>query len=62
MKIFSIICFERLVPFGLVVITFLAIAYWRADVTGIFGQTSVKPDNLYSAVFNWSSIQSGFVF
>lgn len=41
----------------------LALCYWlKSAITVQFSPTGWNEGNLYGAVFNWSSIQSGFVF
>ena len=37
-------------------------AYFRNEIAAHFAPGGWQPGNLYNAVFNWASIQSGFVF
>lgn len=36
--------------------------HFRLEIAGKFSPDGWNPNNLYGAIFNWSSIQSGFVF
>ena len=54
--------FERLAPAVLGAVAFLLIAGFREQVSVRFLPPGWDAENLYSAVFNWASIQSGFVF
>lgn len=56
------IWFERLAPIALGITSLCIIIVYRNDVAQQFQPNGWKPENLYSAVFNWASIQSGFVF
>ena len=54
--------FEQYAPIAFGLITFCIIAYFRSAIAPKFGPDKWDAGSLYSAVFNWSSIQSGFVF
>lgn len=54
--------FERWAPLLVAAITLSVCIYFKADIALKFGENGWKASSLYSAVFNWSSIQSGFVF
>lgn len=54
--------FERLAPAFLGVVAFVLIAYFRDLIAERFLPGRWAAEGLYSAVFNWASIQSGFVF
>lgn len=54
--------FERFAPAVFGAITLFLIVVFRASITGKFAPDGWDSSNLYSAVFNWASIQSGFVF
>jgi hypothetical protein len=43
-------------------LTLAIVAYFRNGIASHFGPGGWQPGNLYNAVFNWASIQSGFVF
>jgi hypothetical protein len=38
------------------------IFFWRVEIAAHFAPEGWKAESLYSAVFNWASVQSGFVF
>lgn len=54
--------FEQYAPFALGIIVLAVIAYFRYDIASRFEPHRWESASLYSAVFNWASIQSGFVF
>lgn len=51
-------------PFGAAAICFVLMIIFRGQILPLFslGADGWSLDNLYSAIFNWSSIQTGFVF
>lgn len=53
---------ERYLPLTLGLASLAAIAFYREDIAFQFASQSWKSPALYNAVFNWASIQSGFVF
>lgn len=53
---------ERFAPMVLGLLTLGAIYLLRSDIALNFGPNRWKAESLYSAVFNWASVQSGFVF
>lgn len=56
------IWFERLAPLAFALVTLCVLLFWRTEIISHFGPSKWQPSNLYGAVFNWASIQSGFVF
>src|SRR4051794_26223086 len=54
--------FERFAPLAFATASFVIIAVFRNSIVDLFGPGGWQSSNLYSAVFNWASIQSGFVF
>lgn len=54
--------FERYAPALLASLTLATLIYFRSSISGEFTPHGWQSSNLYSAVFNWASIQSGFVF
>lgn len=54
--------FERFAPAFLAVVTFLLVLLFQDFIVEKFKPGGWDSTNLYSAVFNWASIQSGFVF
>lgn len=54
--------FERFAPLVLGFITFAIIYFWRVEIAANFEPNRWKAESLYGAVFNWASVQSGFVF
>lgn len=54
--------FERWSPLAVALTVLGACLYLRPEITLKFGENGWKASSLYSAVFNWASIQSGFVF
>src|SRR5262245_50222975 len=54
--------FERYAPVGAGVASLILIYFFRGDIASQFAAGGWKVDGLYNAVFNWASIQSGFVF
>ncbi|MDM9629768.1 hypothetical protein QTL95_28190 [Rhizobium sp. S152] len=53
---------ERYGPFVAAALTAVAIYYFRDDLVDAAAHKRIDFSSLYSAVFNWSSIQTGFVF
>lgn len=53
---------ERFAPIGAGVVSLVLIYFFRSDISAQFVEGGWKVDGLYNAVFNWASIQSGFVF
>jgi len=54
--------FERLAPGAFGALSLAAIAFFRIAIASKFQSPGWNSSSLYSAVFNWASIQSGFVF
>lgn len=54
--------FERYAPIFLGALSLLSCWYFRSELSASFEPGKWDSSNLYSAVFNWSSIQSGFLF
>jgi hypothetical protein len=54
--------FERFAPLVLSLAALATIYYFREEVAAHFAPDGWKAESLYSAVFNWASVQSGFVF
>lgn len=54
--------FERYAPIGLGLISLLTISYFRVEIAASFKSNGWNSSGLYSAIFSWASIQSGFVF
>ena len=54
--------FERWAPSAIAAVTIGLCVVFRAEIAARFGPQGWDVGNLYSAVFNWASIQSGFVF
>lgn len=54
--------FERLAPLGMGLVALAVVVVWREAIAARFAPNGWQPSNLYNAVFNWASIQSGFVF
>ncbi len=54
--------FERLAPIAFGILTFALLAFYRGDIAAKFAPGGWQTANLYGAVFQWASIQSGFVF
>ena len=54
--------FERYAPLGAGLVAFAACYFLRFEITGKFSPNGWDSGDLYSAVFDWSSVQSGFVF
>lgn len=54
--------FERFAPLALAALTLALIIVFRDSIVPKFGDKGWDSSNLYSAIFNWASIQSGFVF
>ncbi|NEK53226.1 hypothetical protein GUK36_27785 [Rhizobium leguminosarum] len=53
---------ERYGPFVAALFATLLIYYFKTDLVSAAAEKKVDFANLYSSVFNWSSIQTGFVF
>lgn len=53
---------ERFAPLALGLAALAAIYMLRIDIASNFEPNRWKAESLYSAVFNWASVQSGFVF
>ncbi len=54
--------FERYAPLGAGILTLFFCWYFKSQITEKFSPNGWQADNLYGAVFDWASIQSGFVF
>lgn len=54
--------FERFAPLALGFAAFVVIYFLRSEIATNFEPNRWKVESLYSAVFNWASVQSGFVF
>lgn len=54
--------FERYAPASFGFLAFALVAIFRIDIARQFLPHGWDATSLYSAVFNWASIQSGFVF
>ena len=54
--------FERFAPLGVGLVSLILLYVFRGEVSAQFGDGGWKVGGLYNAVFNWASIQSGFVF
>lgn len=54
--------FERFAPIGVALIVPALCYFFQDTISAQFLPNRWNRDNLYAAVFNWSSIQSGFVF
>lgn len=54
--------FERTAPIAVGLVVFCTVALLRDSIAAQFSPTGWQAANLYNAVFNWASIQSGFVF
>ena len=53
---------ERYHPLLIAVISVLALVYLRPNISLLFKEGVWSAEGLYSAIFGWSSIQSGFAF
>jgi hypothetical protein len=53
---------ERFAPLILSVASLLAVFFLRSDIAIHFASNDWKSSDLYTAVFGWASIQTGFVF
>ena len=53
---------ERFAPLALGLVVLAIIYFWRVEIAANFEPNRWKAESLYSAVFNWASVQSGFVF
>lgn len=53
---------ERFAPLALGLATLVVIYFSRAEIAAHFKPNGWNAESLYSAVFNWASVQSGFVF
>lgn len=54
--------FEKYLPLAIGFFTFAICFCYRFDISSLFGPDKWSSNNLYGAIFNWSSIQSGFIF
>ena len=54
--------FERLAPVAFGILSFATIAIFSTSIAAKFEPNGWDSSSLYAAVFNWASIQSGFVF
>lgn len=54
--------FERFAPVAFAVVSLILIIVFHDSIVAKFKPDGWQSSNLYSAVFNWASIQSGFVF
>lgn len=54
--------FERWAPAGAALIFLIASLYFREAITDQFTRKSWDLSNLYTAIFDWSAIQTGFLF
>ena len=54
--------FEQFAPAGLGLLALGLIAFYRVEISAKFLPGGWDSAGLFSAVFNWASIQSGFVF
>ena len=53
---------EALGPLFFGILSLVALIHFRTDLTAQYIQLGWKLENLYSAVFGWASIQTGFLF
>jgi len=53
---------ERLGPFLLAIISSIFLYYFRSDILILSLDKEIDVSNIYSSVFDWSSIQTGFLF
>lgn len=58
----AILLLEGWLPFVAAVGTFIALFYWRVKIASYFGVGGWNLENLFAAVFDWASIQTGFLF
>lgn len=54
--------FEKWLPSATALICAVYCIQYKKQITWLFIPGKWDPSNLYSAIFNWSSIQSGFIF
>lgn len=53
---------ERFGPFSLAIVSVVTMYVFKADVMTMARAKDVDFSNLYSSIFDWSSIQTGFLF
>lgn len=53
---------EKFGPVFLAAISCLGLYYFRADLVRLSASKEIDFSNIYSSVFDWSSIQTGFLF
>jgi len=53
---------ERFGPAAFAVLTLALLVYFMEDVVALSAKEQIDLGNLYSAVFDWSAIQTGFLF
>lgn len=53
---------EKFLPIALGALTLLVCLIWRAQITHQFATHHLSVGGLYTAVFGWSAIQTGFLF
>lgn len=56
------IVIERFAPATFCALSLAAIFLWRSEIAGHFQSDDWKSSDLYTAIFGWASIQTGFVF
>lgn len=56
------VAIERFAPLAFGAISLAAIYVLRTDIAGHFRSDDWKSSDLYTAIFGWASIQTGFVF
>lgn len=61
-KWYESVIMERFLPVAIAAATLASLYIWRDIITGHFASGNWKNSDLYSAVFGWASIQTGFVF
>lgn len=54
--------FEKFGPVGIGLLVLIFSSWHREQLLCLVDQKIIKLENLYSAIFDWSSIQTGFLF